>query len=118
MHVEEYLATAALVQSCMPRELHGCHWPVRRGAEVSAFIGETRDYVQRVDELVRASLAQPLTLQALIAQINEQLDPPWPDEGAQELVYSIHGHAERLVELGLASRERGDDGIVVYEGLR
>lgn len=114
-HVEEYLATAALVQSLEPRELHGCHWPVQRGAEVPAFIGETRDYVQRVDELVRASLAERLTLRALIARVNEQLESPWPDEGAQELVYSVHGHAERLVALGLATRTQGADGIAVYQ---
>jgi glyoxylase-like metal-dependent hydrolase (beta-lactamase superfamily II) len=113
-HVDEYLATASLVESLGPRELHGCHWPAARGAEVTAFIAETRDYVAHVDGLVRACLAEPLALDALIAAVNERLDPPWPDEVAPELVYSIHGHAERLVALGAATRTRGDDGRLVY----
>ena len=114
-HVDDYLATATLVESLAPRELHGCHWPAARGGEVAAFIAETRDYVEHVDGLVRACLAEPLTLEALIACVNQRLDSPWPDEIAPELVYSIHGHAERLVALGAATSSRGVDGRVVYE---
>jgi glyoxylase-like metal-dependent hydrolase (beta-lactamase superfamily II) len=113
-HVDEYLATAALVESLAPSELHGCHWPPQRGREVFAFIAQTRDYVWRVDELVRASLQEPLTLSELISTVNEQFETPWPAELAGELVYSLHGHAEWLVALGIASRERGDDGRFVY----
>ena len=83
---------------------------------MAAFIAETRDYVERVDDLVRAGLAEPRTLAALITSVNDQLESPWPDEGAQELVYSVHGHAQRLVELGLATATRGPDGLIIYEG--
>jgi glyoxylase-like metal-dependent hydrolase (beta-lactamase superfamily II) len=116
-HVEEYLATAAVIESLAPREMHECHWPAARdGSEVAAFLAETRDYVARVDRLVRSSLAVgPLTLAALIAGVNSQLDDPWPDGLAQELVYSVHGHAERLVSSGVASRALGADGRVVYQ---
>jgi glyoxylase-like metal-dependent hydrolase (beta-lactamase superfamily II) len=114
-HVDDYLATATLVESLAPRELHGCHWPAARGDEVAAFIAESRDYVAHVDGLVRTCLAEPLTLDALIACVNRRLDPPWPAEIAPELVYSIHGHAERLVALGAAARIRGADGRVVYQ---
>lgn len=113
-HVDEYLATATTVESLAPRELHGCHWPAARGGEVAAFIAETRDYVEHVDGLVRACLAEPLTLDGLIACVNQRLDPPWPEEVAPELVYSIHGHAERLVALGAASSDLGPEGRVVY----
>jgi glyoxylase-like metal-dependent hydrolase (beta-lactamase superfamily II) len=114
-HVDEYLATAALVESLAPNELHGCHWPAHRGAGVSSFIAETRDYVEHVDGLVQASLAEPLTLEGLIARVNEQLDSPWANGVAQELVYSLHGHAERLVARGLATKKHGADGRVVYQ---
>jgi glyoxylase-like metal-dependent hydrolase (beta-lactamase superfamily II) len=113
-HVDDYLATASLVESLAPRELHGCHWPAARGDEVAAFIAETRDYVDHIDGLVRACLSEPLTLEALIACVNRQLDPPWSDELAPELVYSLHGHVERLVALGAASSTLGVDGCVVY----
>ena len=117
-HVDDYLATANQVESLAPRELHGCHWPAARGDEVTAFIAETRDYVEHLDGLVRACLTEPLTLDALIADVNQRLDPPWPDEVASELVYSVHGHAERLVALGAATCTRGDDGRLVYEMAR
>jgi glyoxylase-like metal-dependent hydrolase (beta-lactamase superfamily II) len=113
-HVDEYLATASLIESLAPRELHGCHWPAQRDSDVAAFLAETRDYVEHVDGLVRASLTEPLTLRELIVRVNEQLDRPWPDEIAPELVYSVHGHAERLVARGTATSERDADGRVVY----
>ena len=69
-----------------------------------------------MDGIVRASLAsEPSTLSALVASVNRQLDPPWPEEIAPELVYSVHGHAERLVADGAASRTPGPGGVVVYE---
>jgi glyoxylase-like metal-dependent hydrolase (beta-lactamase superfamily II) len=114
-HVDDYLATAKLIESLAPRELHGCHWPAQLGPAVASNISESRDYVENVDGLVRASLSEPLTLEALIARVDEQLDSSWPDEVAQELVYSIHGHVERLVALGRAMSKRGADGRVVYE---
>lgn len=114
-HVDDYLATASLVESLAPRELHGCHWPAARGPEVPAFIAETRHYVEHVDGLVRACLAEPLPLDGLIACVNQQLDRPWPKDIAPELVYSLHGHAERLVALGAANSNRGADGRAVYQ---
>lgn len=114
-HVDEYLATANLIESLHPSGLHGCHWPAARGPEVARFIAETREYVWRIDGLARASLTEPLTLAALIARVNAQLDPPWPDEVAPELVYSLHGHVERLVALGVATSVRGADGHLVYQ---
>ena len=64
---------------------------------------------------MRDCLAEPLTLDGLIMSVNQRLDPPWPEEIARDLVYSIHGHAERLVALGAANTELGADGRVVYQ---
>jgi glyoxylase-like metal-dependent hydrolase (beta-lactamase superfamily II) len=114
-HVDDYLATATLVESLAPRELHGCHWPAARGDEVAAFIAETRDYVEHIEALVRACLAEPLTLDELIGCVNQRLDPPWSDDVAPELVYSIHGHVERLVAGGAATSVGSADGRPVYQ---
>lgn len=114
-HVDEYLATADMVESLAPDELHGCHWPPARGTEVAAFIAETRDYVGYIDRLVRLSLVEPLTLEELIWSVNRQLDPRWPEEIAPELVYSLHGHVEWLVAVGAATSARGADGRPVYQ---
>ena len=114
-HVDDYLATASLVESLAPREVHGCHWPPARGSDVAAFVAETRDYVDFVDGVVRSCLVEALTLEALITCVNRQLDQPWPDDVAPELVYSIHGHVDRLVSLGEATSTQGSNGRVVYE---
>lgn len=116
-HVDPYLETAAAIDSLAPSELHGCHWPAKRGDEVAAFLAETRDYVERIDALVVAGLShRPTTLRAVIARVNEQLDDPWRNGLEQELVYSVHGHLERLVERGLASVDRNENGYLVYRG--
>jgi glyoxylase-like metal-dependent hydrolase (beta-lactamase superfamily II) len=111
--VGPYLRTIELIEALAPNELHGCHWPAARGDEVRAFLDESRAYVEDIDALVRACLdAAPsgLTLRELIERVNERLERPWDPDTAQELVYSLHGHAERL-----ATRAgRNADGHVVY----
>jgi glyoxylase-like metal-dependent hydrolase (beta-lactamase superfamily II) len=111
--VGPYLQTIDLIEALAPSELHGCHWPAGRGAEVSAFLDESRAYVEHVDGLVRACLAEApegLTLRELIERVNERLDEPWEPGLAQELVYSLHGHAERQA----VHTKRNSDGYVVY----
>src|SRR5262249_7253550 len=96
--VDPYLRTLDLVDALEPSELHGCHWPAARGGDVSAFLEEGRRYVQHVDQLVDSCFAAApdgLTLRGLIELVNERLDEPWPPDVAPELVYSVHGHAER-----------------------
>lgn len=112
-NVDPYLETIALVDELAPSALHGCHWPAARGSGVRAFLDESRAYAMHLDELARACFAEApegLTLRELIARVNERLDEPWEPALAQELVYSLHGHAERLaVQAG-----RDAAGHVVY----
>jgi glyoxylase-like metal-dependent hydrolase (beta-lactamase superfamily II) len=111
--VDAYLQTIDLIAALAPSELHGCHWPSARDGEVTAFLHESRSYVEHVDGLVGACLAEApagLTLRELIERVNERLDDPWEPDAAQELVYSLHGHAERLA----ARAGRNADGHVVY----
>jgi glyoxylase-like metal-dependent hydrolase (beta-lactamase superfamily II) len=111
--VDPYLQTIDLIEALAPSELHGCHWPPARGAEVAAFLDESRAYVEHVDGFVRACLAEApegLTLRELVERVNERLDEPWEPGLAQELVYSLHGHAERQA----VHAERNSDGYVVY----
>ena len=78
-----------------------------------AFLDETRTYVEEIDGHVRASFAEApegLTLRELIERVNERLEEPWDPVTAQELVYSLHGHAERLA----TPAGRNEDGHVVY----
>ena len=111
--VDPYLQTIERIGALAPSELHGCHWPAARGTDVAAFLDESRRYVEHVDALVRACLDEMpdgLTLRELIERVNERLDEPWEPAVAQELVYSLRGHAERAaVRAG-----RNADGHVVY----
>ena len=112
-HVDPSLQTIALIDALAPSELHGCHWPSARGAEVTAFLDETHAYIEDVDGLVRACFAESpdgLTLRELIGCVNARLDKPWEPGLAEELVYSIHGHAERQA----MHAGRDADGHVVY----
>jgi glyoxylase-like metal-dependent hydrolase (beta-lactamase superfamily II) len=111
--VDPYLQTIDVIEALAPSELHSCHWPPVRGAEVAAFLDESRAYVEHVDGLVRACLAEVpegLTLRELIERVNERLDEPWEPGLAQELVYSLHGHAERQAVHAAPNA----DGHVVY----
>jgi glyoxylase-like metal-dependent hydrolase (beta-lactamase superfamily II) len=111
--VDPYLQTIELVAALAPSELHGCHWPAARGDAPTAFLDESRTYVEHIDGLVRACFADApdgLTLRELIERVNERLDEPWEAGLAQELVYSLHGHAERLA----AHAGRDAHGHVVY----
>lgn len=117
--VDPYLRTIDTIEKLAPSELHGCHWPAAHGADVAAFLDESRAYVEHLDGLVRCCLDEApagLTLAALIGSVNEKLDEPWEAGVAQELVYSLHGHAERQA----VHAARDADGHVVYrrgEGL-
>jgi glyoxylase-like metal-dependent hydrolase (beta-lactamase superfamily II) len=111
--VDPSLHTIDVIDALAPSELHGCHWPSARGDEVTAFLDESRAYIEHVDGLARMCFAESpdgLTLRELIERVNERLDEPWEPELAQELVYSLHGHAERqAVHAG-----RNVDRHVVY----
>jgi glyoxylase-like metal-dependent hydrolase (beta-lactamase superfamily II) len=111
--VDPSLHTIGVIDALDPTELHGCHWPSAHGKEVAAFLDESRTYIEHVDGLVRTCLAEApagLTLRALIEGVNERLDEPWEPGLAEELVYSLYGHAERnAVHAG-----RNAEGHVVY----
>jgi glyoxylase-like metal-dependent hydrolase (beta-lactamase superfamily II) len=111
--VDPSLHTIDVIDALAPSELHGCHWPSARREEVTAFLHESRAYIEHVDGLVRTCFAESpggLTLRELIERVNERLDEPWEPGFAQELVYSLHGHAERQAE----HAGRNADGHVVY----
>jgi glyoxylase-like metal-dependent hydrolase (beta-lactamase superfamily II) len=115
--VDPYLGTIDRIRTLAPSELHGSHWPAARGPEVGAFLGESHAYVEQLDELVRACLVEAesgLTLREVIQGVNERLERPWEPSVAAELVYSLNGHLERLVEEGAARAERAGDGPIVY----
>jgi glyoxylase-like metal-dependent hydrolase (beta-lactamase superfamily II) len=98
LDVDPYLSTIDYINSLNADILAGCHWPVKRGAEVSAFLDESRQFVEKADALLLAELDRrgSANLQQLIRAVGAQLGD-WPRPVDHELKYAMNGHMERLV---------------------
>lgn len=105
LHVDDYLATIRLVEHLPIDTYVGCHWPVKRGAEVAEFCAESREFVLLADRLVREYLAEPRTLREVCLALGPRLgDWPHGEPLDLELMYALSGHLARLVDRGLARR--------------
>jgi glyoxylase-like metal-dependent hydrolase (beta-lactamase superfamily II) len=98
--VDPYLETIALVEELQPSELHSGHWPVRSGAEVAAFLQESRAFVRAMDEALRERLASPATLRQLCEHVDVCLGPFGADP--VNLMFAVHGHLRRMLRRGEA----------------
>jgi glyoxylase-like metal-dependent hydrolase (beta-lactamase superfamily II) len=96
--VDPYLETIALLESLAPRELHSGHWPARSGADVLAFLHESREFVRALDAVLEERLERPATLQQLCEHVDVRLGPF--GAGSVNLMFAVHGHLRRLVRTG------------------
>jgi hypothetical protein len=88
--------------------MHSGHWPMRSGREVISFLDDSRGFVEAVDAVLRARLAEPATLAELCQQVQLEAGP-WDSEPAM-LRFAVAGHVRRLVQ--------GGDVIAVEAGIR
>ena len=99
--IDEYLATIDRVEALAPTRMHSGHWPEREGAEVGAFLAESREFVAAVDAVVTARLADgPATLADLCDRVAAEAGP-WLSEPGM-LMFAVSGHLRRLVRGGSA----------------
>ena len=84
--------------------MHSGHWPMRSGAEVLAFLDDSRGFVERVDGVLRARMAEPATLAQLCEAVQDEAGP-W-DSGPAMLRFAVSGHLRRLVAQGAWRRSR------------
>jgi len=94
-----------------PDQLMTAHYPVYRGPDVAAFLGETRAFADQVEAALREELtaaAAPVTMRALTGRLGPRLGR-WPGEAHQFLSQPLLGHLERLERYGLIHRSRADD---------
>ncbi|MEC7227680.1 MAG: hypothetical protein VXW00_12480, partial [Candidatus Latescibacterota bacterium] len=87
-----------------------------RDAEVAEFLGESRTYVERVDQALVSQLqerAEGYTLRQLCDALGPVLGE-WPDESSAYLCFPLTGHLERLVQHGRVEVERADE-VIVYK---
>jgi glyoxylase-like metal-dependent hydrolase (beta-lactamase superfamily II) len=93
--VDAYLETIARTESLAPAELHSGHWPVATGSEVGGFLAASREFVDRVDDVLVARLQSPASLADLCGEVERQLGP-W-GSGTHMLMFVVHGHVRRLL---------------------
>ena len=106
LDVDSYLETIAALERRDAQVLAGDHWPLKQGAEVAAFLAESRQFVEHADAAILAALADgPLTLSELIARCGPTLGD-WPAAVNEELVFAFDGHVAHLVTEGTIVRAR------------
>jgi glyoxylase-like metal-dependent hydrolase (beta-lactamase superfamily II) len=98
--VDAYLDTIDLVELLAPAEMHSGHWPMRSGREVTAFLDDSRQFVDAVDAVVRARLADPATLADLCRTVQAEVGP-WDSEPGM-LRFVVSGHLRRLLRVRAA----------------
>lgn len=114
-YVDTYVASMQRFMGMDVNTMLNSHYPVYKGAEIGEFLGESRAFVERVDE----GLAQALqgaeggrTLRQLIDELSPKLGQ-WPAEAAPYLSFPLLGHLERLVQHGTVESGRRD-GLMTF----
>ncbi len=100
--VDAYLATIHFLEKQPIEHMFTGHWPAAHGPEVRAFLERTREFVERVDELIKGYLKSHRT--ATLKQIEHDLSPKlgtWPKETDDFLQFALYGHMQRLGENGV-----------------
>lgn len=106
LHVEQYLDTIRYIET-LPLDCYtGCHWPVKRGAEIAAFCAESRAYVEQAERLLLEALAAPGTLKELCMEVGPRLGA-WPEGVNAEHCYAFGGHLQRLLSHGRLTDQGG-----------
>jgi glyoxylase-like metal-dependent hydrolase (beta-lactamase superfamily II) len=102
LHVDTYLFTINYLRSLKAETLAGCHWPIKRGSEVNAFLDESQQFVELADLALLAELDRRhggATLRELIAAVGVHLGG-WPRPIDHELKYALAGNMDRLAAQG------------------
>jgi glyoxylase-like metal-dependent hydrolase (beta-lactamase superfamily II) len=104
---EAYLATIARLERQPIQHLYSGHWPEAHGAQVAAFLRESRLFPLRAEALLAADLAAAgrhgATLDALLERLGPQLGD-WPSAQHRMLMFALHGHLELLERRGRVRR--------------
>ena len=108
LYVQPYLETIRRIEK-MPIETYvGCHWPIKRGGEITAFCSESRTFVEDAQQLILDFLhdhPQGSTLRELCLQVGPRLGD-WPAAVNIELCYAFAGHLADLTSRNVISENR------------
>ncbi len=113
LQVDAYLSTVHYLRRLGAETLAGCHWSIKRGAEVEAFLDETEQFVELADRVLLAELdrrRRGATLRELIDAVSPKLGA-WPRSVDLELMYALSGNMDRMVALGQVVADAGPGPI-------
>ncbi len=115
-YVDTYVGSMNRFMGMQVDTLLTSHYPVYTGAGIAEFLGESRAYVDRVDQALRDELAaagMPRTMKELIEVLGPKLGE-WPEAGHAYLVFPLQGHLERLVHYGQVETGRRES-LMTYQ---
>lgn len=101
--VDAYLSTIQYLEHKPIEHMFSGHWPAVHGADVRAFLKDSRRFVETADELVKKTLRERTkgtTLKELLAAVSPRLGT-WPTEGDVFLQFALYGHITRLEQNGV-----------------
>jgi glyoxylase-like metal-dependent hydrolase (beta-lactamase superfamily II) len=107
LHVESYLNTVRYLRALKAETLAGCHWPVKRGAEVDEFLSESSGFVELAERSLIAELRRRpsgATLRELIEATGALLGD-WHRQMDAELMYALAGNIEHLAATGRVHKD-------------
>jgi len=111
------LGTLQLIEHLPITTYVGCHWPVKRGKEIWEFCTETREFVQKAERLLLASLETPKSLRELCLEQGPLLGD-WPRSADIDLSFSLSGHLSSLKSRGLITGRWREIAVPVTEYFR
>lgn len=105
-YVETYLNTQDRLARMDIDLLASSHWPLQRGPQVGAFIRESRNYVQHVeDQLLALAARGAFTLRQAMDTLGPTLGT-WPAGANIDFAYGMSGNLEFLTQRGLLVADR------------
>lgn len=96
-NIDDYLATIRLIEQLPIATYVSCHWPIKRGAQISEFCRESRDFVEYAERVLLEHLTTPQSLREICTRVGPVLGE-WPRGTDLELIYALYGHLRQLVE--------------------
>ena len=115
-YVDPYISTLERLRGMDIETYSGAHWPVMRGADIGAFLDDSKTYALHVEQLLLGAVqghAHGVTLRTLVAELKPKVGT-WPAEQDHNLAFPMHGNLRRLEDRGLIVRTVGKAGIVEW----
>jgi glyoxylase-like metal-dependent hydrolase (beta-lactamase superfamily II) len=102
--VDAYLASIAFLEQQSIEHMFTGHWPaMHKKEDAKNFLRSSREFVERVDSGIMASLKKRrdgATLKGLIGEVGPTLGT-WPADANIFLQFAFYGHLERLRQRGV-----------------